>query len=70
MAESLGIEHLTDLSTGEAVAAFFTPLTIFAISFFTVRQRFDERACEQKHGPEKWAEYQARVPYRIFPGIY
>ena len=44
--------------------------SIFVVSFFTVRQRFDERACEQKYGPEKWAEYQARVPYRIFPGIY
>ena len=105
MAERLGIEHLTDLSAGEAIAAFFTPLIIFAVffvlqvilparrvpgyvkdrhpgnlwawtysifvvSFFTVRQRFDERACEQKYGPEKWAEYQARVKYRIFPGIY
>ena len=29
----LGIEHLTDLSTGEAVAAFFTPLVIFAVFF-------------------------------------
>ncbi|MDE0493522.1 MAG: DUF1295 domain-containing protein [Acidimicrobiaceae bacterium] len=44
--------------------------SIFVISFFTVRQRFDERACEQKYGPEKWAEYQAKVKYRIFPGIY
>ena len=43
---------------------------VFVVSFFTVRQRFDERACEQKYGPKKWAEYQARVPYRIFPGIY
>ena len=44
--------------------------SIFVVSFFTVRQRFDEKACAQKYGPEKWAEYQERVPYRIFPGIY
>ena len=44
--------------------------SVFVVSFFTVRQRFDEKACEQKYGPEKWAEYQTRVPYRIFPGIY
>ena len=44
--------------------------SIFVISFFTVRQRFDERECAQKYGPEKWAEYQERVPYRIFPKIY
>ena len=44
--------------------------SIFVVSFFTVRQRFDERECAQKYGPEKWAEYQERVPYRIFPGIY
>ena len=44
--------------------------SIFVVSFFMVRQRFDERACEQKYGPEKWAEYQARVKYRIFPGVY
>jgi len=30
MAEALGIEHLTELSGGEAVWAFFTPLIIFA----------------------------------------
>ena len=44
--------------------------SIFVISFFTVRQRFDERECAQKYGPEKWAEYQERVPYRIFPKVY
>ena len=42
---------------------------VFVVSFFTVRQRFDERACEQKYGPKKWAEYPARVPYRIFFAI-
>lgn len=43
---------------------------VFVVSFFTVRQRFDEQQCAVKYGPEKWAEYQARVKYRIFPGIY
>ena len=43
---------------------------VFVVSFFTVRQRFDERQCAEKYGAEKWAEYQARVKYRIFPGIY
>ncbi|MYJ35328.1 MAG: hypothetical protein F4071_05245 [Acidimicrobiaceae bacterium] len=43
---------------------------MFVISLFPVRQRFDERECEQQYGPEKWAEYQERVPYRIFPKIY
>ena len=33
MFEALGIEHLTDLTTGEAVLAFFTPLIIFAAFF-------------------------------------
>ena len=42
----------------------------FIITFFTFRQRFDERECAQKYGPEKWAEYQDRVKYRIFPGVY
>ena len=44
--------------------------SVFVVSFFTVRQRFDEKACAQKYRPEKWAEYQTRVPYRMFPGIY
>ena len=43
---------------------------VFVVSFFTVRQRFDEQQCAVKYGPEKWAEYQARAKYRIFPGIY
>ncbi len=43
---------------------------IFIVSFFTTRQIYDERFCAEKYGPEKWAEYQERVKYRIFPGIY
>ncbi len=43
---------------------------IFVVTFFTFRQRFDDAYCAEKYGAEKWAEYQARVKYRIFPGIY
>ncbi|MXX46217.1 MAG: ergosterol biosynthesis protein [Acidimicrobiia bacterium] len=43
---------------------------IFIVSFFTVRQIYDDRFCAEKYGPEKWAEYQDRVKYRIFPGVY
>ena len=43
---------------------------IFVVTMFTWRQIEDDRACAEKYGPEKWAEYQERVPYRIVPGIY
>ena len=43
---------------------------IFIVSLFTARQVYDNRKCLEKYGPEKWAEYQARVKYRIIPGIY
>ena len=43
---------------------------VFIVSLFTWRQRLDDRVCAEKYGAEKWAEYQARVKYRIFPGIY
>ena len=43
---------------------------IFIVIIFALRQREDEEACEAKYGPEKWAEYQAKVKYRIIPGIY
>ena len=42
----------------------------FIVSIFTCRQRFDDSQCAEKYGAEKWAEYQARVKYRIFPGVY
>ncbi len=46
--------------------------TYFAciVSLFTYRQLDDEKHCEEKYGAEKWAEYKARVKYRIIPGIY
>ena len=43
---------------------------VFVVTMFTFRQRDDDRHCAEKYGAEKWAEYQARVKYRIFPGVY
>ena len=43
---------------------------VFIVSLFTCRQRYDDAYCAEKYGAEKWAEYQARVKYRIVPGIY
>ena len=43
---------------------------VFIVSLFTWRQILDERNCAEKYGADKWAEYQARVKYRIFPGVY
>ena len=43
---------------------------VIIVSFFTWRQRVDERECALKYGAEKWREYRSRVKYRILPGIY
>ena len=43
---------------------------VFIVTLFTFRQRDDDKHCAEKYGTEKWAEYQARVKYRIFPGVY
>ena len=43
---------------------------VFIVSMFAYRQRDDDRHCAEKYGAEKWAEYQARVKYRIVPGVY
>ena len=43
---------------------------IWIVALFVTRQREDDHYCAQKYGPEKWAEYQARVKYRICPWIY
>ena len=42
----------------------------FIVTLFTFRQRDDDRHCAEKYGADKWAEYKAKVKYRIFPGIY
>ena len=42
----------------------------FIVSMFVWRQVVDDRQCAEKYGPEKWAEYRARVKYRIVPGVY
>ena len=43
---------------------------VFIVSLFLWRQIVDDRQCAEKYGHEKWAEYRARVKYRIFPGVY
>ena len=43
---------------------------VFVVTFFTFRQFHDDEYCAEKYGPEKWAEYQARVKYRIMPGVW
>ena len=45
---------------------------VFIVTMFTFRQLEDDRLCAyfEKYGAEKWAEYQARVKYRILPGVY
>ena len=43
---------------------------VFIVGLFIVRQRDDDRLCAEKYGTQKWAEYRARVKYRIIPGIY
>ncbi len=42
----------------------------FVVSLFTLRQVEDDKNCAEKYGAEKWAEYRARVRYRIVPGVY
>ena len=43
---------------------------IFVVIMITTRERYDNKFCEQMYGPEKWAEYKARVKYRINPWVY
>ena len=43
---------------------------VMIVAFFVPRQFEDDKVCAEKYGPEKWAEYQQRVPYRIVPGVY
>ena len=43
---------------------------VFIVSLFVWRQIMDDRFCAEKYGAEKWKEYQARVKYRILPGVY
>ncbi len=67
-------EGLLGLSIG-LVFGHFTNLWawtyfVFVVSMFTYRQVDDDRHCAAKYGAGKWAEYKARVPYRIVPGIY
>ena len=43
---------------------------VFIVTLFTFRQRDDDRYCAEKYDADKWAEYQARVKYRILLGVY
>ncbi|MCY3827001.1 MAG: DUF1295 domain-containing protein [Candidatus Dadabacteria bacterium] len=67
-------EGFLGLSIALAFGYFTNPWAwiyfVFVVTFFTFRQRFDDAYCAEKYGAEKWAEYQARVKYRILPGIY
>ncbi len=44
---------------------YFVYLTVF----FVIRERIDDRRCAGKYG-ELWTQYQAKVRYRLVPGIY
>ncbi|MCY4547046.1 MAG: DUF1295 domain-containing protein [Defluviicoccus sp.] len=43
---------------------------VFIVTLFTCRQIEDEAYCAEKYGAGKWAEYRARVKYRIVPGLW
>ena len=58
------------LSFGHFDVVWSWTYLIFIVGLFTLRQREDDKACAEKYGEEKWAEYQEKVPYRIVPGIY
>ncbi len=52
---------------------FGSPLPYFYITYFTIllvhRERRDHDMCAVRYGKD-WEAYCAKVPYRIFPGIY
>ena len=58
------------LSFGHFTNLWAWTYLIFIVSLFTWRQRDDEEHCVEKYGEEKWAEYKARVKYRICPWVY
>ena len=67
-------EGFLSLSIG-LIFGYFTNLWawtyfVFIVTLFTRRQRLDEKNCAENYGAERWGEYQSRVKYRIFPGIY
>ena len=67
-------EGIICISIGLVFGYFTNPWAwtyfVFIVSLFTWRQRLDDQVCAAKYGEEKWEEYQKRVKYRIFPGIY
>ena len=42
---------------------------IYLTLFFVSRERIDERRCAAKYG-DLWTQYQAKVRYRLIPGVY
>ncbi len=67
-------EGFLSFSIGLVFGHFLNPWAwlyfVFVVTFFTFRQRGDDKLCAEKYGEEKWAEYKSRVKYRIFPGVY
>ena len=67
-------EGFSSFAIGLAFGHFANPWAwtyfVFIVWLFTWRQRLDDDFCAEKYGPEKWAEYKARVKYRILPGVY
>ena len=67
-------EGFLSLSIALAFGYFTNPWAwtyfVFIVSMFTFRQRDDDKLCAELFGAEKWAEYRARVKYRIFPRVY
>ena len=67
-------EGFLSFSVGLVFGHFANPWAwtyfVFIVTLFTWRQIIDEQNCAEKYGADKWAEYKARVKYRILPGIY
>ncbi|MXY16508.1 MAG: ergosterol biosynthesis protein [Acidobacteria bacterium] len=63
--EALGMALALGHFTNAWAWVYFAYLTIF----FIVRDLIDDGRCAIKYG-ELWAQYRAKVPYRLVPGIY
>jgi delta14-sterol reductase len=63
--EALGMALALGHFTNAWAWIYFVYLTIF----FIVRDRIDDGRCALKYG-DLWAQYRAKTPYRLVPGIY
>ncbi len=63
--EALGMALALGHFTNFWAWIYFVYLTVF----FIARERIDERRCAAKYG-ELWTQYQAKVRYRLIPGVY